>query len=86
MKTILLQIDGTGLTIAALTTGAIFFFLAVLITRWVFQIPTMIKLLKQQTANSIAQRRVINLIAEKNGISMEEINKIVDAVNVEVFG
>ncbi len=86
MKTILLAIDGPGLTIAALTTGAIFLFIAVLVIRWVLQIPVMIKLLKHQAANSAAQKRMIELMAEKQGISTEELNKINEAVKAEFFG
>lgn len=79
MNTILLQTDSPSLDLTLLgillVVIAIFFIVGVLLMRWLLGTSKIIRMLDEQKAISIAQDKVISMIAQKNGISYEEIKK-----------
>lgn len=64
--------------------SVICFLICVYITRWIFGINKIISNLKMQTNQAVVTRRIISKMAEKNGVTEEEIKQIIDKTNVEV--
>lgn len=59
-----------------LLLGIIFFLIGVFVTRWIFGIDKILSYLQTQTANQKAMRKIITKLAERQGLSKEEIDKI----------
>lgn len=83
MNSVLLQIDSPtpdfgvlGIFIAVLIVFYVVgFIITILLMRWLLGTSKIIRQLNEQKAISIAQGKVISMIAQKNGISYEEIKK-----------
>lgn len=75
MKILLLQSAAAGL-LATFIFAVVFFVIAVLLTRWIFGIPTIIENLKGQSQNLRLMTRLTERIAEQQGIPKEEIEMI----------
>jgi len=74
MKYLLLNADAY-ISIIAMVLA---FLIGVFVTRWIFGIHKIVNHLENQTTNIRALRRIVGVLAEKQGVSTQELNAIID--------
>jgi hypothetical protein len=56
------------------------FFIGVILTRWIFQVPTIVSSLEKQNELSRLQIKLLRKLLVQNGVPLDEINKEIESV------
>lgn len=69
-----------GLVLLYFVGFIVSFVICIIIARWIFGIPHIVRQLELQTANLRVMRLLLSKMAEKDGVSKDEITKILKDV------